>query len=140
VNGTEVELSYEEILYIEGTEPSNFTTFYGVNLDTKEISTEVVLGEGGYNLYVSTENIYLTGTKWNWNDAILMELDDAENPEDVEIEENPYEIETSIIRIAINNGIVGFGAEGSVPGMALDQFAMDEHEGHIRIITTTNNW
>ena len=140
VNGTKVELNYEEILYIEGTEPSNFTTFYGVSLDTKEVSTEVVLGEGGYNLYVSTENIYLTGTKWNWNDAILMELDEAEDSDDVEIEENPYEIETSIIRIEIEDGVVDFGAEGSVPGMALDQFAMDEHNGHIRIITTTNNW
>ena len=140
VNGTNVQLSYEEIVYIEGTEPSNFTTFYGVSLDTKEVSTEVVLGEGGYNLYVSTENIYLTSTKWNWNDAILMELDEADNPDDVEIDESPYEIETSIIRIEVDNGIVDFGAEGSVPGMALDQFAMDEYDGHVRIITTTSNW
>lgn len=140
VNGTTVELNYEEILYIEGTEPSNFTTFYGVSLDTHEVSTEVVLGEGGYNLYVSNENIYLTGTKWNWNDALLIELDEAEDPSDVELDESPYEIETSIIRIGIENGVVEYGAEGSVPGMALDQFAMDEHDGHIRIITTTNNW
>lgn len=140
VNGTTITLNYEDILYIDGTQPSNFTTFYGVSLDTKEVSTEVVLGDGGYNLYVSTENIYLTGTKWNWNDAVLLELEEAKDVADIVIDEKPYEIETSIIRIGIDDGVVHFGAEGSVPGTSLDQFAMDEHDGNIRIITTTNNW
>ena len=139
INDSKVSLSYEDILYIDGTQPSNFTTFYGIQLDTKEISSEIILGKGGYNLYVSTENIYLTGTKWDWNDAILLEIEEAEG-DNVEVTEDPYEIETSILRIEIEDGIVDFGAEGSVPGVALDQFAMDEKGGYIRIVTTTNNW
>ena len=137
VNGTEVGLTYEDVLYMEGTEPNNFTTFYGLNLATDEISTEVVLGEGGYNLYVSTENIYLTGTKWNWNWAMIDVLEDGE---DEELEEDPYEIKTSILKIAINDGIVDYEASTEVDGNALDQFAMDEHNGYLRIVTTTNNW
>lgn len=141
VNGTEVTLPYEDILYVEGTQPNNFTTFYGINLATNEVSTEVILGEGGYNLYVSTENIYLTGTKWNWNDAILLEMEEAaEDDEEYVPEEDPYEITTSIIRIAIDDAIVSFGATGEVPGVALDQFAMDEKDGYVRIVTTGFNW
>ena len=140
INGTVFGLTYADIMYIDGTEPTNFTTFYGLNLDTQEVSTEVVLGEGGYNLYVSNENIYLTGTKWNWNDAVILELEESDNPEDVELEEDPYQIETSIIRVEIEDGIVDFGAEGSVPGVALDQFAMDENGEYVKIVTTTNNW
>ena len=141
VNGTEVTLPYEDILYVEGTQPNNFTTFYGINLATNEVSTEVILGEGGYNLYVSTENIYLTGTKWNWNDALLLEMEEAaDNDEEYVPEEDPYEITTSIIRIAIDDAIVSFGASGDVPGVALDQFAMDEKDGYVRIVTTGFNW
>ncbi|AIO18153.1 Beta propeller domain protein [Candidatus Izimaplasma bacterium HR1] len=137
INGTNIKLSYSEVMYVEGTEPTNFTTFYGINLDTEEVSTEVILGEGGYNLYVSTENIYLTGTKWNWNNDFIAALEADEN---AETEEDPYEIETSIVRVEIENGTVSFGAEGSVPGVALDQFAMDENGEYIRIVTTTSNW
>lgn len=141
-NGTQVAMGYEDILYVEGTQPTNFTTFFGLQLDTTEISTEVVLGEGGYNLYVSTDNIYLTNTKWNFNDAVWAEVEDAreDGDDDFVPDENPYEILTSIVRIGIDNGIVSFAANGDVPGTVLDQFAMDERDGHVRIVTTEQNW
>lgn len=140
INGTEVTIDYSEVLYIDGTQPSSFTTFYGINLNTSEISTEVVLGEGGYNLYVSNTNIYLTGTKWNYNDDILLELEKADDVNEVEIDGSLYEIETSILRVAIEDGTVDYEAEGSVPGVALDQFSMDENGEYVRIVTTSNNW
>lgn len=141
VNDTDVTLGYEDIVYVEGTEPSTFTTFYGIDLDTQGVTSEVILGEGGYNLYVSTQNIYLTGVKWNYNEILMLDIEEAlENDEEIQIEENPYEVTTSIIKISINDGRVNFEAQGDVPGIALDQFAMDEKDGYIRIVTTTNNW
>jgi len=141
INGFDVALTYEDILYIEGTEPATFTTFFGINLDTEEVSTEVVLGEGGYNLYVSTQNIYLTSTKWNFNDAVLFAMEEAAADDKVyEPTENPYELSTSIVKVSIDNGQVDFAASGDVPGIAPDQFAMDEYNGYIRIVTTGNNW
>ena len=141
INGTEVSLGYEDVLYVEDTEPTNFTTFYGINLDTQEVSSEVVLGESGYNLYVSRNNIYLTGTKWNIDDALFMELDEAvDDGQDVELTENPYDISTSIVKVAIDEGKVEFANTGDVPGSALDQFAMDEDNGYIRMVTTEGNW
>ncbi len=140
IGENKVTATYEDIYYEVGMEPVNYTSFFGINLETDEISTEYVLGEGGYNLYVSTDNIYLTGTKWNWNDAVMLELEEADTEEEVELEEDPYEITTSILRIAIDDGVVEFGASGEVPGVALDQFAMDEKGEYIRIVTTTSNW
>ncbi len=141
INDEETELSYEDIVYIDGTNPVNFTTFYGIDLETQDVSTEVILGEGGYNLYVSTENIYLTGTKWDYNEAIMLDIEVAlDSDEEIEITENPYEITTSIIKISIDNGLVDYVADGEVPGVTLDQFSMDEYNGNVRIVTTTNNW
>ncbi|MBI4019689.1 MAG: beta-propeller domain-containing protein [Candidatus Aenigmarchaeota archaeon] len=49
------------------------------------------------------------------------------------------ELERTIIhRIAIDNGRIEHEAEGSVPGHVLNQFSMDEFEGHFRIATTTS--
>jgi uncharacterized secreted protein with C-terminal beta-propeller domain len=144
INGTEVYLGYEDILYVEGTEPTTYTSFYGINLDTQEVSSEVVLGGGGYNLYVSIEHIYLTATKWSWDASIygLIEeaVDDGDTINDVLIEESPYEISTSIVKVGIDAGKVQFDTTGEVAGMTLNQFSMDEHNGYVRIVTTTNNW
>ncbi len=140
VNGQEVTAEYDQIVYVDGTEPTNFTAFYGIDLETTRTTMEVVLGEGGYNLYVSTENIYLAGTRYIWNDALFLEGDAVTENAEVDDEEPPYEYSTSIIRIAINNGSVDYTGTGEVEGIGLDQFSMDEHNGFLRVVTTTPNW
>ena len=47
---------------------------------------------------------------------------------------------TVIHRISIDNGNIQYAANGEVPGMPLNQFSMDEHDGYFRIATTTNNF
>jgi len=42
---------------------------------------------------------------------------------------------TGIVRVGLGNGLA-VEAVGSVPGVPLDQFSMDEHEGRLRITTT----
>ena len=51
-NEDKTTVAYEDIVYIEGTSPNSFTSFYQVDLDSGDIDMEVVLGDGGYNLYV----------------------------------------------------------------------------------------
>lgn len=140
VNGQEVVANYEQIVYVDGTEPTNFTTFYGIDLDSTRTTMEVVLGEGGYNLYVSTENIYLAGTRYIWNDALFLEDDAVAENAETEVDEPPYEYSTSIIRIGIDNGTVDYAGTGEVEGIGLDQFSMDEHNGFLRVVTTTPRW
>src|SRR3990167_9333220 len=43
---------------------------------------------------------------------------------------------TTIHKIALNAGELGYKGSGQVPGYTLNQFSMDEHEGYFRIATT----
>ncbi|MHB8962095.1 MAG: beta-propeller domain-containing protein [Saccharofermentanales bacterium] len=55
-----------------------------------------------------------------------------------EIFEAPvYTVFTDIFRFSISDGKIAASGSGVVPGYALNQFAMDEHEGYFRIATTT---
>ena len=45
---------------------------------------------------------------------------------------------TAIHKIGISNGAITYLARGDVPGTLKDQFALDEHDGNLRVATTSN--
>lgn len=47
---------------------------------------------------------------------------------------------TVVHKIAIDELDIKYQTFGEVPGTPLNQFAMDEYDGHFRITTTTGNW
>ena len=47
---------------------------------------------------------------------------------------------TVIHKIAIRGGTITYIARGEVPGTLKDQFAMDEHDGNLRVATTSSVW
>jgi len=49
-----------------------------------------------------------------------------------------YNGNTSITKFSVNGLQVGYAGSGEVPGYLINQFAMDEFEGHLRVATT--NW
>jgi len=60
--------------------------------------------------------------------------------------EDQYKVEhhvdgynTHIVRFAIDEGELSFVAEGEVPGDLLNQFSIDEYDGHIRLVTTVSS-
>ena len=130
VNDQKTTAKYEDIVYVEGTSPNAFTTFYGIDLDTTKVDMEVILGDSGYNLYVSNENMYLVGAVYYF--FALAEVVDVEDP--------VQEQKTAIMRIAIDDASVEFNGVGYVEGNVLNQFSMDEYEGRLRITTTTGWW
>jgi len=130
VNDQVVEAKYSDIVYIEGTSPNSFTTFYGINLDTTKVDMETVLGDSGYNLFVSNENIYLVGTIYYF--LPVSSFVDVAQPID--------EYRTAILKVAISESKVEFSGKGFVLGHTLDQFSMDEHNGNLRITTTSGWW
>lgn len=93
-----------------------FTSFYGVDIADSAVAPTnltVVMG-GASTMYVSTSNIYVTYPLWSSN--------------------GDY---TSIYRIAINGLQLSFEAKGTVPGSIINQYAMDEYNGYLRLAT---NW
>ena len=130
VEDTTVVVDYTDIVYVEGTSPNSFTSFYAIDIDHDLIDMEVVLGDSGYNLYVSTDNIYLVGSIYYF--TAFAELLDVEDP--------ISETKTAILKIAITDADLEYVTTGIVSGYTLNQFSMDEHNGNLRIATTTGWW
>lgn len=130
INEEQTVAEYEDIVYVEGTSPNSFTSFYAIDLEEGTVDMEVILGDSGYNLYVSHNNMYLVGNIYYfWPAADL-----------VAVEEPVYEHKTAIMRVAINESNVEFDGIGYVDGSVENQFSMDEHDGHLRVTTTVGWW
>ncbi len=129
VNSMSVKAKYKDIVYVDGVAPNSFTTFYALDLDGKQVDMEVVLGDSGYNLYVSPNNMYLAGTLWPQRTL----TDDLFQPEG-------DERQTAIFKIGIDGPNIEFDQYGKVPGTTLNQFSMDEYNGTLRIATTSGRW
>jgi uncharacterized secreted protein with C-terminal beta-propeller domain len=49
----------------------------------------------------------------------------------------PPSADTVLYKFSLNNGKIAYAGKGSVPGTILNQFSLDEYNGHLRIATTT---
>jgi len=114
-NAKASEIAPERIYYADTVDNYfTFTTFVGLNIldDAQEPTNMTVMMGGASTMYVSMGNIYVTYSTWN---------------------EGQY---TSIYRVRVNGSALTFEAEGSVPGYVLNQYSMDEYNGHFRVATT----
>jgi inhibitor of cysteine peptidase len=93
-----------------------YTTFVGLNLfnDAQTPSSMTILMGGTSNMYVSSNNMYVTYP-------------------DVKGEG------TDIYRIKIAKENLILEAQGKVPGYILNQYSMDEFNGNFRVATTTTS-
>jgi inhibitor of cysteine peptidase len=130
IDEEEYVADYEDIRYIEGSNPNVFLTFFSVKLGTDEIDQNVLLGDSAYNLYVSNSNIYLVGSVY-----MFSPLADVVN-----LEDNITETKTAIIKLSIDEYDLSFQHLAHINGFTLNQFSMDEYEGNLRITTTTSRW
>jgi uncharacterized secreted protein with C-terminal beta-propeller domain len=90
--------------------------FVGLNIldDVQNPTNMTVLMGGASTMYVSTDNIYVTYPTWDNGGQY-----------------------TSIYRVRVEGTQLTFEAKGSVPGQLLNQYSMDEYNGHFRVAT---NW
>jgi uncharacterized secreted protein with C-terminal beta-propeller domain len=130
IQNQKVVTKYEDIKYVEGTTPNSFTSFYAYNVESQQVDMETVLGDSGYNLYVSEDNMYLAGSIYYfWP---ITAIADVEDP--------IYEHKTAIMRISIDHTSVEFTGVGYVEGNVENQFSMDEYNGNLRLTTTQGWW
>lgn len=79
-------------------------------------------------VYASPTNIYLATVPWDWNREVLS---------DVVLTQPP----TLIHQFALGaGGSANYVASGEVNGQLLNQFAMSEYEGDLRVATTLFDW
>ena len=87
----------------------------------------------GETVYASTRSMYVSTATW---------VDPAaDEAGDIDWDQFAAEFRTNIHRFDISDpaGAV-YTASGSVPGEIHNQFALSEHAGHLRVVTTTGGW
>lgn len=89
------------------------------------VDNAAYLLERATNLYASRINLYLATPHRADGDGSGDPWDRAEA--------------TLIHKLALDDGHVSYEASGQVPGSVLDQFSMDEHDGHLRVATTVGH-
>ena len=114
------------------TEFAGFSTLSVVSVDLgaslESPSATAVLADG-QTVYASNSNLYVATT--SYLDPILFEDDESRWEA---VSEN---YATSIHQFDVSNSsATSYVASGSVEGHLLNQFAMSEHEGHLRVATT----
>jgi inhibitor of cysteine peptidase len=111
------DVAASRVYYTDVVEPTyfTFTTFVGLNIldDAEQPANMTIMMGGTINMYVSAGNMYVTYPTWS--------------------EQGQY---TSIYRVRIDGNSLAFEAKGSVPGYVLNQYSMDEYDGHFRLATT----
>ena len=126
-NGNDELIAARDILYNPGAKSDFYVVVSGIDTsgNGEMVSVKTVLGYG-CTVYSTAKNLYLTSS-----DAY------SEQTEDGYVV--GYNL-TRIFRFSLDGGNVDFAAEGSVPGHVLNQFAMDEHNGVFRIVTTVDKY
>jgi len=124
-DGSVEEISPLDIYYSNVTDYNySFTTIVAINVqkDAQKPTVQPFLFGTTSNMYVSPNNIYITHPY-------------TTRAERMEI---PQALEKTVIhRIRVENGQIKYRASGEVSGYVLNQFSMDEYNGHFRIATTT---
>ncbi|MBA7593256.1 MAG: hypothetical protein GH150_02235 [Hadesarchaea archaeon] len=130
-NGNTKTVPATEIYYFENIADYSyeFTTIMAINAqdDEEEITSETFLIGTTQNIFVSSNNIYITYTNY-W---VYPLRDLSSKVSDLETEK------TTIHKISITDGAIEYKSWGEVPGHVLNQFSMDEYQGYFRIATTT---
>ncbi|WP_341962230.1 beta-propeller domain-containing protein [Planococcus maritimus] len=121
-------LPYEDLTILPGTMEGSYSVITSVNLDepaSNEISTKGFLG-GNEQMYMNEQHLYLTASAFETAEG--------------EFEDTalwvPQQADTEIFKFGLDGISVEFMASARVQGSLLNQFSMDEFEGHFRVATT----
>jgi uncharacterized secreted protein with C-terminal beta-propeller domain len=121
--------SCEGIYRPENAEGTGTVTLLGFDLENPLADlTSVSLLANSTMVYASQENLYVASIEddsWLW--LPVMEGEDYPTPS------------TKIHKFSLG-GSPQYLASGSVDGHLLNQFAMDEYQGLLRLVTTEQNW
>ena len=101
-----------------------FTTVIAINVanDSQQPTYETLLTGATASIYVSLSNMYVTIPDTTvWGTPTSSNIDSQE---------------TIICRAKLDAENVTFVAQGNVPGYVLNQYSMDEYNGHFRVATT----
>ncbi|WP_335870380.1 beta-propeller domain-containing protein [Bacillus sp. 2205SS5-2] len=113
-------IDYSNIKYFPGSEETNITLLTAINIKEPQVKVniETYLGSG-HEVYMSRDNLYLSIPKYtDVSDGHMQSPD------------------TEIYKFAVRGMNIHFVSKGKINGTILNQFSMDERDGHLRVATT----
>jgi uncharacterized secreted protein with C-terminal beta-propeller domain len=125
-------VSCDDVWYYAGGHQTNMNAVVALDLDENSgLNAEVLVGVDG-QVYASRNNLYIAEYAnnfrfWGWG------------PRQGIIEPEVVKEETLVHRFELNEGELSYEGRGVVPGRILNQFSMDEYDGHFRIATTVGD-
>ncbi|SDO74467.1 Secreted protein containing C-terminal beta-propeller domain [Paenibacillus sp. yr247] len=130
-------IDYKDIRYFPNSAQSNYMLVAGLDLNKigqgMNVSAYLV---SGHNVYASDQNLFVAVTKYTPVQIDPLAAQDGSASADRMLIYPTYEPNTSVYKFKLDQGAAKFVAQGEVPGTVLNQFSMDEHNGHFRIATT----
>lgn len=92
----------------------------------------------GQTVYASTDNLYIATQNWDWQFGNWEVVVDDQGQEQ---QVDPGPPPTLIHMFALGDGTdAAYVASGEVEGRLLNQFAMSEYEGDLRVASTVEDW
>jgi len=119
VDGQARALKASDIGYLDSSKnATNLLTLIKLNLSSPAAPTlTTLLADAGATMYVSASNLYLAGRAAHRLSSSAGEV-------------------TAIHKLPLRRGAVECAASSEVPGRVLNQFALDEYGGNLRVATT----
>lgn len=125
-------VSPRDIYYDPNTTlPSSFLNILAVDVDGLRYDSLSIIADYSSTIYMSESSLYLTFQKWKYYWGSFAEP--------VEVSDSSI-CTTTIYKIEVDGLTMAVTARGDVKGYPLNQFALDEHDGYLRIATTDGWW
>lgn len=122
LNAGTVNVSYNSIRYFPGAVEPNYMMVAGINIEGNDAANVTTYLGAGQNIYASAENLYVAVSDYSRANS-----------------DNTYEESTQLYKFAMKDAKLTYLCKGTVPGIILNQFSMDESGSSFRIATTKGN-
>ncbi|MFX3672974.1 MAG: beta-propeller domain-containing protein [Paenisporosarcina sp.] len=124
-------MSFSDLYILPGTSEGTYSVISAIDLNNPKESQLVTKGFLGSSnsMYMSKDSLYLTA-------PVYMPSSKKDQKSSTNMIWNSQETNTEIFKFSLNGTKVDFVSSSEVKGMLLNQFSMDEHENHFRVVTT----
>ena len=136
-----VAVSPVDVSVMPWIDRSTYTMVTAIDVSSRTLRGDLAVLGGSGTVYMSQDNLYLASSQWSG-----MVPAGGRQPELTIAGYGQYDgSRTNLMRIALNGGALALAAQGSIAGTLINQFALDEYDGYLRVATTwddakTNTW
>jgi uncharacterized secreted protein with C-terminal beta-propeller domain len=126
-------IGLDRVYYLPGSEDASYLLIGALDITKNDPFEPAAYLGAGHVVYMSRDNLYIVKTRWEWERNLAARGDDTL---DIAVSNRDGTTYTDILRFAIDGTRVTYTGMGSVNGMPINQYSMDEYNGYFRIATT----